>query len=194
MVKKIDFSKIKENSVKKDEEAKLRSEMELEISSTSQVEPLEEVEKHLCFRLNEDLFSVPLSLIQEVVELSEFTRIPHVPDYVRGLINLRGKVITVIDLRLKLNKTELIKDNERKTCIIISKVGDLRIGFIVDQAIEVLRIDSKDLKPVDHRAGDHNVARYIDGVSQVEDKGIILVLNLSKIMDEEEFNLILDNI
>ena len=74
MVKKIDFSKIKENSVQKDEEAKLRSEMELEISSTSQVEPLEEVEKHLCFRLNEDLFSVPLSLIQEVIELSEFTR------------------------------------------------------------------------------------------------------------------------
>lgn len=204
MIKKIDFSKIKENTDNKSlsDENLNSSEEEVNFEPRMETNLVEEtitnnsidanMDKHLCFRLGQELFSVPLEVIQEVIELSEFTRIPHVPEYIRGLINLRGAVITVIDLRLKLGKIEESIDNKRQTCIIISKIGDLRIGFIVDQAMEVLRIGTEELKPVDLRAGSQKIAKYVDGVTQYKDKGIILVLNLSKIISDEEFNLILE--
>jgi purine-binding chemotaxis protein CheW len=99
--------------------------------------------KFLSFFLDDEEYGIEILKVQEIIGMMAVTRVPRTPDYIRGVINLRGKVIPVIDLRLKFGMETIERTDE--TCIIVIKTGGVEIGVVVDRVSEVLDIASKDV-------------------------------------------------
>ncbi|HPJ76701.1 MAG TPA: chemotaxis protein CheW, partial [Clostridia bacterium] len=91
---------------------------------------------YLTFRLNNEEYGFDISHVTEIVGIQPITLIPESANYIKGIINLRGKIIPVIDLRLKFNRTE--KAYDERTCIIVLAYGGTDVGFIVDNVSEVV--------------------------------------------------------
>lgn len=107
-------------------------------------ETMEELNaRFLLFYIKNKLYGAPLALVLEIIQMQSITHLPSVPSYIKGIINLRGKIIPVIDVRLKLNLEE--REYDDKTCIIILDMNDSNVGFIVDEVSEVITIESEQL-------------------------------------------------
>lgn len=104
--------------------------------------------KYLTFRLDNEEYGIVITQVLEIIGVIKFTPLPRVPEYVKGVINLRGKVIPVIDLRLRFNLRET--EHTEKTCIIVvevvDEIGKLQIGLIVDSVSEVVNIVPEDIE------------------------------------------------
>jgi purine-binding chemotaxis protein CheW len=145
--------------------------------------------RFLTFALGEEEFGIDIGFVTEIISMQPVFRLPEVPGYIRGIINLRGKITPVIDLRLKFKK-DAIEDTER-TCIVVIDTGEFSVGLIVDKVAEVMTIDSDDIAPPpDARTGIHN--RYIKGISKAEDK-VKLLLDCEQLFSENEHSEILKN-
>jgi purine-binding chemotaxis protein CheW len=105
--------------------------------------------KYLAFVLGGNGYGIPILKVREIIRLLDITPIPRMPDYVRGVINLRGKIVPVIDLRLKLGLPDPVTTN--RTCIIVThvQIGDATklMGLIVDALEEVYQINAEDIEP-----------------------------------------------
>ncbi len=144
--------------------------------------------KHLIFSLNAAYFGIELSSVKEVIGLSKITPVPHVPKYFKGLINLRGKIISIIDLRVKLSLPEA-KYQAKKTSIIITDINDLTIGTIVDDVNEVVGFKKDQI--VDNLKTSSDVRnKYVSKVAKSGDDSLIPLLNISKVLDAEEIGLV----
>jgi len=144
--------------------------------------------KNLIFSLDHEKYGVPLSTVKEVIGMTNITPIPHVPKFFKGLINLRGKIISVIDLRIKLALPQ-VPYQAKQTSIIITDVNDLTIGTIVDDVQEVIGFEQEQIETELDIAS--SVQReYIDGVAKSEDNTLVLLLDIRKVLDEEELELI----
>lgn len=132
--------------------------------------------KYLTFKLADELYGVGILKVQEIIGLMEITRVPNTPLFVRGVINLRGKVIPVIDLRTKLGMQRT--QNSWRNCIIILQVGgsgkDVIIGVIVDNVAEVLQIEEHQLENTPAFHSDISTD-YILGIGKVDEKVIMLL-------------------
>ncbi|NLM50895.1 MAG: purine-binding chemotaxis protein CheW [Clostridiaceae bacterium] len=142
-------------------------------------------DRYLTFFLDKDIYGIEIKYINEIIGMQKITKIPEVPHYAKGVINLRGKIVPVIDLRLKFKKEE-IEYNDR-TCIIIVSVEDLLVGLIVDNVDEVAKIPKENIAaPPDYKVGFHN--RYIKGIGKTEDTDTVkLLLDCEKILTDDEF-------
>lgn len=145
--------------------------------------------KHLIFNLGIDKFAVPLTQVKEVVGMMEITTIPHVPAFFKGLINLRGKIISVIDLREKLSLPKPTQEEEIKRCIIISEVNELVMGVIVDDVSAVIGYEES------HIERNINIQskisrEFILGVAKDKDQHLTLLLDLSRVLNIEELALL----
>ena len=145
--------------------------------------------KYLTFELDNEIYGLGILKVQEIIGMMNVTRVPKTPSFVRGVINLRGKVIPVIDLRLKFGmKSE--EDTER-TCIIVVQIGHggmvLTTGLIVDQVSEVLNIvaDQIEAPPAFGTSLDTD---FIMGMGKVGQK-VIMLLNADKILASGELTL-----
>ena len=134
------------------------------------------------FRVGRETFGVPISLVHEIVRVPEITAVPDSPGYVDGVINLRGKIVSVVDLRKRFGEKEIAAN--KKNRILVAEVGGKMVGLIVDAASEVIKIpDSEvDLPPSVFEEGELN---YVTGVGKVKGRLIILV-DLSKILQKGE--------
>lgn len=138
--------------------------------------------RFLTFQLGNEIFGIEICYVTEIIGMQGITVIPEVPGYIKGIINLRGKIIPVIDVRLKFHKEEA-EYNDR-TCIIVININDVSAGLIVDQVTEVCVIQDEDIAPpLDSRTGIEN--RYIKGIGKV-DKGVTLLLDCEKILTADE--------
>lgn len=138
--------------------------------------------RFLTFNLGEEVFGLEIKYVTEIIGLQPATKIPEVAEYIKGIINLRGKIIPVIDMRLKFGK-EPIEYNDR-TCIIVVDTQELVVGLIVDRVSEVLAIDDADVAPPpDIRTGIKN--RYIHGIGKV-DGGVKLLLDCKRLLSDDE--------
>ncbi|HKK95146.1 MAG TPA: chemotaxis protein CheW [Anaerovoracaceae bacterium] len=138
--------------------------------------------RFLTFKLGEESFGLEIRYVTEIVGIQPITQIPEVPKYVKGIINLRGKVISVIDVRIKFKK-EPIEYDER-TCIVVIEIDDISIGLIVDNVSEVVTINDDDIAPPpSYKTGFQN--RYIKGVGKSKD-GVELLLDCNKLLTNEE--------
>jgi purine-binding chemotaxis protein CheW len=144
--------------------------------------------KYLTFWTDNQLFGVPISDVVQIIGIQEITPVPDSPLYAKGVINLRGSIIPVIDVRLRFKKAEE-KYNER-TCIIVTKIDESYIGFIVDSVDEVTTISDEDISSPPKVSNDHTNA-YLTGIGKVENK-VVLLLDTSKILNESEFELVKD--
>lgn len=151
-------------------------EMENEEQST-------EAEKYLTFWTDKELFGIPISDVVQIISMQKITSLPDFPDYAKGIINLRGSIIPVIDMRIRLKKPEA--EYNESTCIIVTNIRDTYMGFIVDTVDEVADISSENITPAPRLSKD-SVNRYLTGIGQIGEK-VVLLLDISKILSDSEF-------
>lgn len=138
--------------------------------------------RFLTFTLEENVYGIPIKFVTEIIGMQVITPVPETPDYLKGIINLRGKVIPLIDVRLKFGKVEA-EYNER-TCVIVVDVDGLSVGLIVDMVDDVLSIPDDKIAPPPVGTGGYD-NRYIEGIGQTEDQ-VILLLDAENILKSDE--------
>lgn len=136
------------------------------------------------FRIGRETFGVPIALVHEIVRLPDITAVPDAPDYVEGVINLRGKIISVIDLRKRFGELEITRN--KKNRILVTEVDGKLVGLIVDAASEVMKIPESQVEPPPtvYEQGELN---YVTGVGKLRDRLVILI-DLSKVMQKGELH------
>ncbi len=139
--------------------------------------------RYLTFNLGEEVFGLEIRYVTEIIGMQPITKIPEVASYIKGIINLRGKIIPVIDMRLKFGKEPAEYDD--RTCIVVIDTQEIVVGLIVDKVSEVMTIEDQDIvPPPDHRTGIRS--RYIQGIGKV-DGNVKLLLDCNMLLDGEEF-------
>jgi purine-binding chemotaxis protein CheW len=134
------------------------------------------------FTLNEEEFGIDILMVQEIIRMLQITKVPNSPDFVDGVVNIRGRIIPVVDLRCKLGMPR--KEHDKETRIVVVEVSGKTIGFIVDAVTEVLRIPSSTIEvPPELIAGVNS--EFIKAVGKLEDRLLILI-DLEKILSNPE--------
>lgn len=139
-------------------------------------------DKYLIFKIKEEFYGIEIKYVTEIIGLQAITPVPELPEYIEGIINLRGQIIPVMDLRkrFKMDKGEY---NDR-TCIIVIDVEDVAMGIIVDIVSEVITIEEEEIaQPPDSAAKSGN--RFIKGIGKVGDE-VKLILDCYWILNEAE--------
>jgi len=133
------------------------------------------------FKLGTEEFAVDIMQVQEIIRIPEITRIPKSPEYIKGVINIRGKIIVVMDLdsRFNMNKNE-ITDESR---IIVVDIDGTVAGIVVDSVSEVIRMDGENVDDTPEVIAQKINADYLKGVGKIDDRMLIL-LNLEHILSE----------
>lgn len=139
--------------------------------------------KFLTFNLEEEFFGIDICYVTEIVGIQPITIVPELPSFIRGIINLRGQIIPVLDARAKFNKEE-IEYNDR-TCIIVIDVGEISIGIIVDAVSEVLTIEEENIVPPPIIGGTGR--KYIKSIGK-NDKQVILIIDCEQFLNQEEID------
>ncbi len=134
------------------------------------------------FSLGGEEYSVDISMVREIIRMVDLTRIPKLPEFIEGVINLRGQITTVIDLRKRFEMEPIVNDNNR--IIIVDSKGE-PIGIIVDSVSEVMTVPPgqiEDMPSIKHA----RTQEYLKGICKVDDR-ILILLDLDKILTELEF-------
>lgn len=137
----------------------------------------------VAFQLGGENFGVDIMQVQEIIRMPEITRIPQSPDYVVGVINLRGKIIVVINLGMRFGLTSKELDDDSR--IIVVEVDNHVLGMVVDSVSEVLRLPSEDVEPAPEVIKAKINADYLKGVGKLSDR-LLILLDLEKVLTEEE--------
>lgn len=144
--------------------------------------------KYLTFSLNKEEYGIGILKVKEIIGMMPITSVPRTQEFIKGVINLRGKVIPVIDLRLRFGM-ESIPYSER-TCIIVveieSKASTVLIGIVVDAVSEVLNINEKEIEDTPIFGAKLNT-EYILGMAKMEE-GVKILLNIDKVLSDEEIS------
>jgi purine-binding chemotaxis protein CheW len=139
--------------------------------------------KYLTFALSEEHYGVHILKVQEIIGVMHITRVPASPQYLKGVINLRGKIIPVVDLREKFNLETVPYDD--KTCIIVVDVmlADKRIniGVIVDTVVEVVHFTSDDLETAPD-FGHTLSANFIQGMGRAAENRVVILIDIDKVL------------
>jgi len=144
-------------------------------------ESTEDLLQLVIFQLAGEEFGVEIMQVQEIIRMPDITRIPQSPEYVEGVINLRGKIIVVtnLDTRFGLQSKELDDDSR----IIIVEVGETVVGMIVDSVSEVLRLSTANVEPAPEIISAKIQADYLRGVGKLDDR-LLILLDLEKVLSE----------
>jgi purine-binding chemotaxis protein CheW len=141
-----------------------------------------QVQQLVAFFLANEEYGVPIIQVQEVIRKPDITRIPGMPDFIDGVINLRGKIIPVIDLRKRFGLAN--SDDTDKTRIIVTKATDQIIGLVVDGVSEVVNLTQDQVEPIPASIAAID-AEYLSGVGKLGTR-IIILLNLEKLLTDIE--------
>lgn len=140
--------------------------------------------KFLTFTLEKDVYGIDIIYVTEIIGIQSITEVPELPEYVKGIINLRGKIIPVMDVRARFKK-ELREYNDR-TCIIVIDIKNISMGLIVDSVVEVLYIPDRDIvPPPELNKGYCN--KYIKGIGKVGDE-VKLLIHCDRLLNDEEID------
>ena len=138
--------------------------------------------KYLTFGLAEETYGLEILKVREIIGIMDITAVPRTPAFVKGVINLRGKVIPVVDLRLKFGMCEA--EHTEQTCIIVVDVGGVEMGILVDKVSEVLNIAGGDIE--DTPSFGVNVdTDFILGMGKANGR-VTILLNIGKVLAQDE--------
>lgn len=147
-----------------------------------------ESNQYLTFTLDEDHFAIEISKVREVLDYTNVTRVPRTPDYMRGVINLRGNVVPVVDLRLSLGMSAVEKTVD--TCIVIVEIDleseVLHVGMLADSVQEVVDIDSSQIEPAP-KLGSKLKTEFIHGMGKRDDE-FLIILNIDRVLSSDEMS------
>ncbi|NLK34105.1 MAG: purine-binding chemotaxis protein CheW [Gracilibacteraceae bacterium] len=140
--------------------------------------------RFLTFSLGKESYGIEIRYVTEIIGIQLITEIPELPEYVNGIINLRGKIIPVMDVRLRFKKEQ--KDYTDRTCVIVVDIRDMSIGLIVDSVSEVMTIPKQDIvQPPQMNKGYQT--RYIKNIGKVGGE-VKLLLDCEMLLDDSEAN------
>ncbi len=148
------------------------------------------IRQYLTFKLSDEIFGVDVAQVREILDYIQITKVPQTPDYMCGVINLRGSVVPVVDMRLKfgMEKTEKTVN----TCIVVVEVvlegENVTLGALVDSVQEVFELNPSEIEPAP-RIGTKLNTDFIKGMGKRDDMFIIL-LNIDRVFSSEELNII----
>ncbi|MCD6363588.1 MAG: purine-binding chemotaxis protein CheW [Synergistetes bacterium] len=135
------------------------------------------------FKLGKEEYGVDIAKVQEIVRIQEITHIPQAPPFVEGIVNLRGQIIPIIDLKKRFN-LECKEETEKEKRVIVVNISGQIIGIVVDNVSEIIRISKEKVEPPPPIVAGIE-SEYIDGVGKL-DKRLIILLNIEKILTEKE--------
>ena len=138
--------------------------------------------KFLTFNLVKEVYGIEILKVREIICLMDITNVPQTPDYLKGVINLRGKVIPIVDLRLKFSMPEV--EHTQETCIIVAEVNNTSIGIIVDSVSEVLNIKSGDIEEAP-QFGQGIDTNFILGLGKTKER-IVILLDIELVLSSED--------
>lgn len=156
------------------------------------LETVEDTQKnrYLTFSIGKESYGIEIKYVTEIIGLQAITEVPELPEYIKGIINLRGKVIPVMDVRLRFKK-EALEYNDR-TCVIVIDISEISIGLIVDSVAEVITIPEADIvEPPQMNKGFNN--RYIKNIGKVGND-VKLLLDCEKLLTEDEMENLTDTL
>ncbi len=142
--------------------------------------------KFLTFVLSNEEYGIEILKVREIIGLMDITTVPQTPDYMKGVINLRGKVIPLIDLRMKFSMQEEVHTQE--TCIIVVEVNGASIGIIVDSVSEVVDINSEEIEDSPRFTQGIDTS-FIMGLGKVKEK-IIIMLDIDAVLSSDELYMV----
>ncbi|WP_440834640.1 chemotaxis protein CheW [Paenibacillus sp. 22594] len=137
--------------------------------------------KYLTFSLEKEYYGIEIKYVTEIIGIQTITGVPELPDYIKGIINLRGKIIPVMDVRLRFKKYS--KAYNDRTCIIVVDMEEISVGLIVDSVSEVLSIGEGEIVPPPEIQKSGN--RFIKGIGKVGNE-VKLLLDCDKLLNEED--------
>ncbi|MDF2820855.1 MAG: CheW protein [Clostridiales bacterium] len=160
----------------------------LDVNGQSDIYEQEDTQKgkFLTFILGKEVYGLEIKYVTEIIGIQEITEVPELPEYIRGIINLRGKIIPVMDVRLRFKKPN--REYNDRTCIIVVEVKDVSVGLIVDAVAEVIAIQEQDIVP----PPEWNKLlsnKFIKGIGKVGIE-VKLLLDCSKLLSDEEVEII----
>ena len=138
-------------------------------------------DQYLIFSVEDEFYGIEIKFVTEIIGIQNITHVPELPEYVKGIINLRGRIIPVMDVRLRFSKQPLAYND--RTCVIVVDFQSASIGLIVDSVSEVLSIGEQDIVPPAQVNGAGS--RYISGIGKVGSE-VRLIINCDMLLNEEE--------
>ncbi len=142
----------------------------------------DEILQLVSFNVGTEEFGIDILKVQEINRMVDITRVPRAPQFVEGIINLRGKVIPIIDIRKRFNME--LAEHDKNTRIVVVDIAGQIMGMVVDSVSEVLRIPASTIEPTPEVVSSID-SDYIRGVAKLEDR-LLIYLDLSKILSGEE--------
>ncbi|HPD33258.1 MAG TPA: chemotaxis protein CheW [Bacteroidota bacterium] len=139
----------------------------------------EQLNKYLAFNIGDEIYGIFVKNINEIIGMRSFTALPNVPKFIKGLINLRGNVFPLIELRERIGLQKIPYTS--KTCIIIVSFNQYSVGLIVDNVLEVVDIDiKKSIPPPQTYKGTQS--KYIQSISKIDNDEVIILLDIEKLL------------
>ncbi len=149
-----------------------------------------QIQQYLTFTIGDEVFALEISKVREVLDYTTITKVPRMPDFLRGVINLRGNVVPVVDMRLKLGMGAV--DRTVDTCIVIVELdidGDMtQMGALADSVKEVIDLDTANIAPPP-KLGTRLKTEFIKGMGRQDDK-FLIILDIDRIFSSEELTLV----
>ncbi|MCL4536126.1 MAG: chemotaxis protein CheW [Nitrospirae bacterium] len=145
-----------------------------------------EGQQYVTFDLNDEEYAVDALKVQEIIELANITKVPHLPEFFKGVINLRGTIIPVVDMKLKFGMNG--GDTQKHTCVIVTEFSGGVMGLIVDSVSDVLHMPEESIAATPS-FGTHIKTDFIKGMGKVNDR-LVLVLDIDRVLTEEEASVI----
>jgi len=146
--------------------------------------------KYLTFQLAAEDYGIPIQKVKEIIGIMDITHIPRTPGFIKGVINLRGKIIPVMDLRLKFELEA--REYSQRTCIIVIEIDTEEIkrliGIIVDAVSEVVNVQTADIE-APPQYGSQAAEGFLQGIGKIKGK-VILLLDIDKVFESNELSLI----
>ncbi len=133
-------------------------------------------------KLADEEYGIPIIQVQEIIKIPEITRIPGMPEFIEGVINLRGKIIPIVDLRKRFNLEHNLYDEQSR--IVVSSIANQSVGLVVDSVSEVIRLPQDAIEPVPQTISQIS-GEYLSGVGKLG-KRLIILLNIEKILTDIE--------
>jgi purine-binding chemotaxis protein CheW len=146
----------------------------------------DELMQLVTFSIGEEEFGVDILKVQEIIRTMEITKVPKAPVFVEGVINLRGKVIPIIDLRRRFGLSS--KEHDKHTRIIVIEINNMIVGFVVDSVSEVLRIPAGTVEPPPAVVAGME-SEYISGVGKLQDR-LLILLDLDRLLSNHDLDVL----
>jgi purine-binding chemotaxis protein CheW len=134
------------------------------------------------FRIGSETFGLPIAIVREIVRVPAITAVPNAPDYIEGVINLRGKIISVVDLRKRFGEKDI--QSNKKNRIVVVELGERSVGLLVNSASEVLRIPPSEIE-APHDLFQDGEVDYVTGVAKLKGR-LVIMLDLNKVIRRSE--------